>query len=144
MSTPDLYLSTKASVLNWIGKITQDATLFDFDGTAEEEGLEQVDLIGPLEFYMDSAETLISVGFKIAIVTHEDPQIQRLNKLMNAVANATRGKVVRAPILHHSTGNPIGFMTSNGNVLIAPVVRLPSKTRPLQTLALNFKMTLTS
>lgn len=141
--TPDLYLSVKASMSNWMDKLTS-AKLFDFDSTAEEESLPQVDIVGPLEFYMEVSETTGTVGVKVACVTWEDPQIQRLNSLINSVMNGCQGKTVRLPILHHTTGNPIGHMVSDGNVLASPVVRLQSRTRPLQTVALNFKMTLTS
>jgi len=142
-STPDLYLSVKASMSNWIDDLT-NAKVFDFDSTAEEESLPQVDLVGPLEFYMEVNDTMGTVGVKVAVVTHEDPQIQRLNSLINEVMNGCQGKAVRIPILHHEKGNPLGYMVSSGNVLASPVVRLQTRTRPLQSVALNFKMTLTS
>ena len=140
--TQDLYLSTKASLLNWISKLNS-SKLFDFDSTSEEEELEQVDLIGPMEFYMDANNTLASVGVKIVACTFSDPQIQKLNVIINDIMNGSQGKKVRIPILHYTTGNPIGFMVSDGSVLTAPVVRLKSRTRPFQTVAINFKLTLT-
>lgn len=143
MSTPDLYLSVKASLSNWIDSLTT-AKVFDFDSTAEEEFLPQEDLVGPIEFYMEVSETTGSVGVKVAVVTHEDPQIQRLNGLINDIMNGCQGKTVRVALLHYDTGNPIGFMVSNGTVLASPVVRLQTRTRPIQTVALNFKMTLTA
>jgi len=143
MSTPDLYSSVKASMSNWIDGLT-GAYLFDFDSTAEEESLPQRDIVGPLEFYFEADDSLGAVGVKVAAVTHEDPQIQRLNRLINDIMNGCQGKAVRIPILHYETGAPLGFMVSNGNVLASPVVRLQSRTRPLQNVALNFKMTLTT
>jgi len=142
-STPDLYLSVKASLSNWMDTLTS-AQLFDFDSTAEEESLPQVDLVGPLEFYMEVNDTMGTVGVKVAAVTHEDPQIQRLNGLTNDIMNGCQGKAVRVPILHFEKGIPLGYMVSSGNVLGSPVVRLQTRTRPLQTVALNFKMTLTA
>ena len=141
--TDDLYLSVKASLSNWMDTLT-DAQIFDFDGTAEEEDLPQESLVGPLEFYMEVDRTTGTAGVKVAAVTHSDPQIQKLNVLINNIVNGCRGKTVHIPLLHYDTGTPIGYMASNGSVLIGPVVRLQSRTRPLQTVALNFKMTLTS
>lgn len=143
MSTPDLYLSVKASLSNWVDTLTS-AQVFDMDSIAEEEGLPQEDLVGPLEFYMEVNDTLGTVGVKVAVVTHEDPQIQRLNSLINDVMNGCQGRVVQIPLLHYDSGNPIGYMVSNGSVLASAVVRTQTRTRPIQTVALNFKMTLTS
>lgn len=142
MATNDLYLSTKASILNWINKMTADQ-IYDFDAVPEEEELEQIDLIGPIEFYMDFAETLSTVGFKIAACTHSDPQIQRLNNMVNSIINNMMGKSVRIPILHHTTGTPLGFMTSNGSFHTSPVFRIKSRTRPFQTVSVIMKLTLT-
>lgn len=142
----DLYLSLKSSVTNWIYSIAQqldDTEIFDFDSTADEEVLEQKDLLGPIEFYVSSSESLAEVGFKVAACTYEDPQIQRLNKMVNTVLNHCAGKTVTIPILHYETGVPIGILTSDGDFMTSPVVRLQSRTRPFQTTALMFTLTLT-
>jgi len=145
--TTDLYLSIKASISAWLFDIGQGldtpAEVFDFDSTAEEEDLPQEDMIGPLEFYVSAKDTLGTVGFKAAMMTHNDPQIQRLNQGINAIVDKCAGKIVTIPILHHTSGAPIGILASDGGFLASPVVRLKSKNRPLQTVSLDFNLTLT-
>lgn len=142
----DLYLSTKASVSNWIYEIGQSldspAEVFDFDSTADEEDIDQKDFVGPIEFYLSSSETLGEVGFKVAACTYNDPQIQRLNKAINEIVNRCSGKNITIPILHHDTGMPIGILSSDGEFMVSPVVRLQSRTRPFQTVSLIFNLTL--
>lgn len=145
--TEDLYLSLKASISNWIYSIGQqkapEVKVFDFDATAEEEDIPQEDYLGPIEFYVSADGTLGEVGFKVAACTHEDPQIQRLNELINRVVNNCMGKNVTIPVLHYDTGTPIGILASDGGFMASPVVRLQSRTRPFQTVSLLFNLTLT-
>lgn len=143
----DLYLSIKKSIHAWTYDIGQGLNppieSFDFDATAEEEEIAQEDLIGPIELYTSGGETLGEVGFKVVGCTHNDPQIQRLNILINEIVNHVGGRVVTIPILHHETGVPLGMLSSDGNFFVGPVVRLPSKNRPFQTVSLLFNLTLT-
>ena len=143
--TDDLYRSLKASISNWIYSITEDLTdfeVFDFDAVVEEEEFDQRDYLGPIEFYVAGEQTLGEVGFKVAACTYEDPGIGRLTEAVNQVVNRCAGKSVVIPILHYDTGYPLGKLASDGTWLAAPVVRLQSRTRPFQTVALNFKLTL--
>jgi len=95
--------------------------IFDFDSTADEENIEQEDFLGPLEFYVSARDTMGEVGFKVAACTHSDPQIQRLNDLVNQVVENCAGKTVTIPILHHQSGHPLGFMASDGGFMASPV-----------------------
>lgn len=142
----DLYLSIDASIMKWIYSIAEaldsPTELFDFDAVADEEELEQKDLVGPINYHMMVDETLAEVGFKIAVCTYQDKQNQRLKKAINSIVNLSSGKVVNIPIVDHQTGNPIGTLTSNGEYYVSPVERVKSRTRPIQFVGFSFRLNL--
>lgn len=139
MSHEDLYLSAKATVQKFcvdVGKNLEPVVDgFDFDSTSEEELLPQADLIGPMEFYISSSSGMMMCGFKITAVTFDDPDIIRLSAATNMAVNAVRARGLKFPIIHYKTGAQLGTFTMDEDFYVNPVVRLPSKSRAMQSVA---------
>lgn len=141
----DLYKSVKVSLFRYCADLADDLGIkaFDFDSTSEEEELPQVNLIGPMEFYMQNDGSLITVGVRIAAVTINDSQIQKLTDYINHIVNSiTLGGTII--IRHYQTGTELGHLMFDESYLVDSVTRLKSRVRSLQTVSVSLRSSLTT
>lgn len=128
MSPDTLYTNVTSSVIKFSEDFRLSQTVmatsqyYDFDAHSQQPELPAENLIGPAGFGLAHEEDFIHLAFSIGVVTHDDPNLFKLRKVMGQLYAKLQPET-KLPIYDDETGQQVSWMVLKTPVEITPVTK---------------------
>ena len=143
MLSNDLYLHAQASLFAILqslkinlSAISPNLTVFKWDAANDATSLPETDLIGPFKMIVTNEDGLLTVAAQIVVCTLNDPNLFRLDEIINQVFNHFAPNK-RLPLVDARTGAPLGILVVSDETTVLPVERANS--RPIKSVAIEIR-----